>query len=391
MRVLLSCLQSSERHPISAYQFWEPYFKRGIEEAGWEWAEVPDVDWAAPLVHSEEDVDALTEWRERSWERVLEFVQREQLVRPIDMFLGYLYPRHVEPQAIAQLKSRGIACVNFFCDNVREFRQVPNAYRAFDLHWVPEFGALSMYRDAGLSYVHAAMPVWVPPERRRADHEEVYGPTFIGGRDAQRESLFAEAIRLGADIRLRGPGWAQSVEPASDARPTRRGGISQFLANQIADFERFGLKGLFWKAEYRARKRIDASAFDGHVDEPAFGGAYADVTQQALVMVGVNRYHSYYHSFRRPGTYSRLRDIEAPMLGACYLTEWAEGLDEMYEIGSEIEVFRTARDLVEKIRHLSASPRLRASMRRQAQARALTDHSVPRSLNRIAAALGVPA
>ena len=388
MRVLLSCLQSPKAHPIAAYRFWEPYFKRGIEEAGWEWVEVPDVDWAAPLAHSENDTGPLAEWRAQAWQRVLDFVQREQVVRPIDMFLGYLYPRHVDPEAIAELKRRGIACVNFFCDNVREFRRVPEAYRCFDLHWVPEFDALVMYRDAGLPFVHAAMPVWVPHERRHADHIEQFGPTFIGGRDIQRENLFAEVLSLGADVRLRGPGWGNGVSESGMETRKSSGGFLKRLANQKADLKRFGPLGLIWKASYRLKRKVDDRLFQGHIDPAVFGDSYAEVTQQAAITIGVNRYASYYHSFNRPGTYSRLRDVEAPMLGACYLTEWANGLDQMYDLGVEIETFRSAPELVEKVEYLMASPRQRGSMRRQAQLRALTEHSVPRTLNRIASALG---
>lgn len=388
MRVLLSCLQSQRRHPVAAYQFWEAYFKRGIEEAGWEWSEVPDVDWAEPLALDENDVVGIAAWRERTWERVLAFVSREHAIRPFDIFLSYFYPRHVEPEAVSTLRQKGIACVNFFCDNVREFRRVPDAYRCFDLHWVPEFQAVSMYRAAGLPCLHAAMPVWVPPERRRWDHEENFGPTFIGGRDPQRERLFAEALQLGADVRLRGPGWQENRNSPS---PSGLLDWKTRLRNQKKDIHRFGVVGLLWKLTYRMQAPLEDSLFRDHIDPAAFGDSYADVTQQARVTIGVNRYPSYYHSFNNPGTYSRLRDIEAPMLGACYLTEWAEGLDQMYDLGTEIETFRTAPELVEKVRQLAADPGRRRSMRRLAQQRALREHAVPHTLTRLAETIGVPA
>lgn len=390
MRVLLSCLQATRRHPISAYQFWDLYFKRGLEEAGWEWVEVPDVDWAEPLAFDERDHEAIARWRERTWEQVVDFARREHVVRPLDMFLGYLYPRHVDVGAIGELQRLGVPCVNFFCDNVREFRQVPDEYRCFDLHWVPECEAVSMYRRAGLPCVHAAMPVWVPPERRRWDHEERYGPTFIGGRDVQREQLFAAALAAGADIRLRGPGWNSNETPKVETLHTKGSSVRLIdrVKNQGRDLKRFGPLGLLWKMTYRFQEPITEDAFLGHVDPAAFGEAYAEVTQQARITIGVNRYPSYYHPFGSPGRYSRLRDIEAPMLGACYLTEWAEGIDGMYEIGKEVETFRSAAELVEKISALNADPARRRSMRRLGQERALTDHSVPRSLQRIAAAIG---
>jgi hypothetical protein len=97
------------------------------------------------------------------------------------------------------------------------------------------------------------------------------------------------------------------------------------------------------------------------------------------------------NSNRKPLRYSRLRDIEAPMLGACYLTEWTEGLDCLFETGPEIETYRTAEELSVKLAELSADPERRRSMRRRAQRHALDKHCVPRSVARIAELLGLSA
>jgi spore maturation protein CgeB len=105
--------------------------------------------------------------------------------------------------------------------------------------------------------------------------------------------------------------------------------------------------------------------------------------------LGVNRYDSYAYPFSKPDTYSRLRDIEAPMMGACYLTEWAEGLDQLYDLGEEIETYRTAEEMVEKIRELTANPEKRKRMRCYGQKRALSEHTVAKSLDKISAALNL--
>jgi spore maturation protein CgeB len=85
----------------------------------------------------------------------------------------------------------------------------------------------------------------------------------------------------------------------------------------------------------------------------------------------------------RPLVYSRLRDIEAPMLGACYLTEWTEGLEHMYELGKEIEAYRTPEELTSKLSELRSDSPRRSAMRERAQRRALADHTVGRSMERI--------
>ena len=77
------------------------------------------------------------------------------------------------------------------------------------------------------------------------------------------------------------------------------------------------------------------------------------------------------------------------MLGACYLTEWTEGLDTLYEPGTEIETYRDAAELAAKAQALLADPARRRRMRAAAQRRALSDHSIGRSLARITAQLGL--
>src|SRR5207247_876218 len=125
------------------------------------------------------------------------------------------YPRQVDVTAIRELQRRGIPCVNFYCDNVREFSKVPAAYQPFALHWVPEFEALPMYRAAALPFVHAPMPCWIPTEFREKPATETEPPTFIGSSDTLRRDLLARALQGGADFFVRGVGWRITTGPAN--------------------------------------------------------------------------------------------------------------------------------------------------------------------------------
>lgn len=392
MRIFLSCLQSRTRHPIPEYRYWEAYFKRGIEEAGHGWVEADDVDWAEGLVYPTR-ADA-TSWRDRTWERVVRQVREARDRGGVDFFLGYLDPRMVEPDAIAAIRALGIPVVNFFCDNVREFVRVPDEFRSFDLNWVPELEAVRMYARDGVPHIHAAMATWIPPEQRTHGHDEEYGVSFIGSRDALRERLFADAIRLGLGVELRGAGWPQPsaaevlvAAGGGESRARRR--VRRVAANQIAFVQRFGVAGLGRKIAERFREPVPDDVFLPYVRPRPDHDEYVRITQRSRVTLGVNRYPSYRRPFGRPGTYSRGRDIEAPMMGACYLTEWTDELGSMYELGREIETYRTPDEMVGKVEALSRDPRRRREMRQRAQRRALADHSVPRTIARIAERLAI--
>ncbi len=382
MRIFLSVLQSLRSHNIPQYDYWEFYLKQGIQEWGGEWLEALGVDWAEGLTHHNEI--SLAEWRCRSWEKTLKQVRQAQQSGQIDLFLSYLYPQQVDSSSIKEIQKLGIPCVNFFCDNVREFRAVPREFYCFDLHWVPEFGALEMYRRAGLNYIHAPMPVWIDPGFRTSEHTENFGVTFIGSRDGLREKLLGDALELGAKIEIRGTGWNG---PHSASRNDKTEKLSKKFANQLQLIRKQGITAPLWKLDYRRQPKISDSVFLDSVRPSPNDAEYATITQQSIVTLGINRYPSFRRSFSKPDRYSRLRDIEAPMMGACYLTEWTEELEQLYEIGEEIETYRTAEEMVEKIAELESSNQKRQLLRRRGQKRALQDHTIGQTLKKIGSAL----
>jgi hypothetical protein len=384
MRILLSCLQSLKRHSLPAYGHWRKYFLEGLLEAGHEVVEVANVDWAEGLTYPQGRV--LDAWRARTWEIVEAFVRREIAQRPIHLFVGYFYPKQVERAAIRELQRMGVPCVNFFCDNVREFVEPPAEYEPFALHWVPEFEALPMYRQANLPYVHAPMPCWISSELRNPSSFETEPATFIGSADVLRRNLLGRALREGADFRIRGTGWLANAETVNGAKKVRR--VATVINNQIDLVNQHGLGGLLAKIESRVRPLLPPAIEPSRIAGQLSDGEYFRVTREAIVTIGVNRVPSANRSLHRPLVYSRLRDIEAPMLGACYLTEWTKGLEHLYELGKEIEAYRTVDELTSKLSELRLDPVRRSAMRERAQRRALSDHSVARSIARVGAHFG---
>jgi hypothetical protein len=280
----------------------------------------------------------------------------------------------------------GIPCVNFFCDHVREYRRLPPEFAPFDLHWVPEHDALPLYRDRRWPALSAPMPCWVPPSQRHPPYVERPVLSFVGGRDPLRAALLAHTAGQGLPLEIRGPSWLTSLVPP--ARPPSPASLGARCADWAALIRRLG-----WVAAIRRASGRFASTREPEFDFSPFlhaspsDATYAEVVAGAAVSLGINRFPSLRHPARRPGTYSRLRDIEAPMLGACYLTEHAPGLDELYVSGTEIETYRDADELVAKARALLNDPVRRSRLRAAGQTRALREHSVGHALSRIAARL----
>jgi hypothetical protein len=376
MKIFLSFLQSGIDHPIPSYHFWQHYVKNGITEAGHQWQECTDVDWACGLVPA--SPQAYLRWKEEAWGKTVTWLKEH----PADLFLSYLYPDQIDLTAITAIKKMGIPCVNFFCDNVREFRKVPVEFSVFDLNWVPEYQAVKLYEDADYPFINLPMPMWLDPELRVVKPEADRQVTFIGSKDIQRLLFFEEVIRKepGLPLALYGNGWDEN---ALNRPALLNYGFDQKLLYQYHFIKKQGIAA-YWRKLQQSNSLTEAStALSGKIAGVLDFEAYNRLTAQSMITVGINRYPSYHFPLLQPDTYSRLRDMEAPMLGACYLTEYTGGIENMYEPGLEIETYTDAGSFVRKIKELMRDPVKRKNLKLNAQKRALQDHGVPQSIDKI--------
>ncbi|MDN3584422.1 glycosyltransferase [Mucilaginibacter flavus] len=379
MRILLSFQQdlTVQPHPVPAYRFWSYYIRQGIEEAGMHWLEIPGVDWAAGLVPYE-DEPALGIWKVRAWELTVKFIKENRA--SFDVFLCYLYPKQVDMSAINEIKALGVPCVNFYCDNVREFTTPPPEFKVFDLMWVPEFEALEMYRRAKINHIHLPMPMWVAPVYRNLPVNENGKISFIGSKDVLRARLLMEVIESKLDIQIRGEGWSPAAEmPISGNLVPHR----PKLKNQLRLLAKTGFKGFLIHHLNRVTFS-DKTAIPGEYifAKPDFE-EYISLTRNSNIVLGINRVPIYREFGRTSLVYSRLRDIEAPMIGACYLTEYTPGLKGLYELGKEIETYTNAEELTAQCREIGSSASRRMALRKLGQQKALTSLSIPQSLQKI--------
>lgn len=375
MKIFVSFLQSQIQHPIAAYGFWEYYIKNGIEEFGATWVESKDIDWAKGLVPQSEE--AFSAWKTSTWEKAIAYLKEN----PVDLFMSYLYPKQVDTSAIVEIQKMGIPCVNFFCDHVRMFKKVPKEFAVFDLNWVPEHKASKFYRDAKLPYIYLPMPMWVAPKYRTIATKETDQIVFIGSKDIQRHLFFEQLLQRApsSKISIYGSGWI-------DEAPNIPGPVISSLGklkNQIHFISKHGTRSFYHKLKHKS--------YDPKVSEllsplmkgkPSFDD-YVKITRESAITLGINRYPSFNFPMHQPNTYSRLRDIEAPMLGACYLTEYTAGLEDLYELDKEILTYRNIDDFLEKCDILAKDHKRRADLRKAGQQKALNQLDITSSLKQI--------
>ena len=381
MKIFLSFLQSDHQYPIPAYSFWQYYIKNGITEAGHNWVENKEADWALGLVPKPGEEQE--RWKLETWEKTVKWLKNTG----VDLFLSYLHPLQIDIDAIKQIKDLGIPCVNFFCDNIRYFKKAPAEFEPFDLNWVPEYKALSMFEQAGYPYLNLPMPMWVAPPDRVLREETNRQASFIGSKDVQRLLFFESIVQKDPQIPLAiyGKGWDEDLFLSA---PQSIGfAMNKKMVNQYSFIKSNGLVPYFRKLKQRNGNTVISPALKSKIYGSIDFEAYNQLTAQSMITLGINRYPSYRFPLKRPDTYSRLRDIEAPMLGSCYMTEYTEGIENLYDLENEIAVFTNEDDFIEKVNELRSDRKKRKKLKINGQKRALNDHSIGRSLNQLFAKL----
>jgi len=325
-------------------------------------------------------------------EHIVEEVRQAHAQQPIDLFLSYFYNAHFDPAGFDEIHRLGIPTVNFYCNSICQFDLVAKIAPNVTFAWHAEKHAEPHYRQCG------AKPVWV----QMAADPEIYRPLtnvtrqpracFIGQRYADRDRLAAALIKSGVPLDLYGSGWGNGdSETTSDASPANSGTTSSYLAAVRWNLRTLGpLAGTartFRQWSYRRQTRkltpLLAKAARGRAPDLASAFAAYDV---ALNFSNV-------WADGRSGSalipHVRLRDFEGPMCRTCYLTAHNDEIEEFYEVGKEIDTYRTADELVDKTRFYLSHPAEAEKLRNAGYARARVEHTWERRFEELFRKTGV--
>jgi len=300
---------------------------------------------------------------------------------PIDLLFGYLYSSVVYPATIQEIQRSGVPTVNFSCNNVHQFELVRDIAPHFDACMVPERAALSSFASVGARVLRiqlAANPrVYRPlPEPRRFD------VAFVGQRYADRADFLLHLSRHGVQVHAWGAGW----------QPVKRLDVAHAKA-ALALIEDERLDGITRLLRARlARQRSHTNGTAEWVGPLPFGGPrllHSDLVKtfsQARISLG---FAAAGNAARERLTHLRLRDFEAPMSGALYMTERQDELAEYFDIGTEVLAYTDKYDLLEQTQYYLKHQEQAEVIRRNGLRRARAEHTWQHRFNELFAALGL--
>lgn len=307
--------------------------------------------------------------RARFSEAFLDAVRAADRARSLDLVLTYLGDSHLELGAIDDVRERIAPIVNFSCNNVHQFHLVRATAPRFTACLVPEREALASYREVGANAVFfpmAANPAFYRPVEASLD----FDATFAGQRYADRAGAVLALREARVDAHAFGQGWQPDGEGAPPSfRPRDPLGDLLALARNAAR----GRDPLRAIADRRDWQRLRARHPDA-VHGPVTDAEYNALFSRSRISLGFLKLGDT-HRTRRTLRQVRLREFEAPMAGAFYLTEWLDELAEHYEIGVEIVCWRDHDELVDRCRWYLGHAEERERIRRAGHERALRDHT----------------
>ncbi len=335
------------------------------------------------------DIEAL---RGRVTEQILAEVKQAHAAKPIDLFLSYFYNSHFQPEAFAELHQAAIPTVNFYCNSLYQFELVDQIAAKVQFAWHAEKAGHDLYKKIG------ARPVWVqmaadPRMYYPVQAERLSRACFIGQRYADRDRWLAALVRHEIPVDIYGSGWKPIVAKSSSNSQSETG--SSPLYSQWATlrrhWQRYGWFGGFFRSvrhwAYRRASHGWMRDLAPHIQ------GHAESIPHTLARYEVVLNFSHVWADGLPGSrlipHVRLRDFEGPMCRACFITGYTEELAEFYELGKEVETYRTIPELIEKTRYYLTHPADAERLRQAGYERARRDHTWERRFQQLFKAIGL--
>jgi spore maturation protein CgeB len=136
----------------------------------------------------------------------------------------------------------------------------------------------------------------------------------------------------------------------------------------------YGTRARFIRALERAGVKVTCLGY-GWPAGPISGDQIAPILRSSRVTLNFSGSGRLIERVRPNRRQIKARVFEVPGAGGFLLSEWAPGLDRLYAIGKEIDVFRTESELVERVKYYLEHPEQRDECARAGYHRTMRDHT----------------
>jgi len=291
---------------------------------------------------------------------LLDIFREEHDRKPFNLFFSYLIDGMIDPTVIDDIRKIGVPTCNFSCNNAHQFYLVEELSKHFDYNLHSEKDAKQKFLDVG------ANPLWFP----MASNPKFFKPinitrdinvSFVGSSYALRARYISHLLENDINVQVYGPGWMIGY-------PHKLGSVfhrylllvNSLIANQIGNQAYYS--GLLFDYDYR---RNLFARFPHNMNLPISDEELITLYSRSQVSLGFLEVYDHHDPSKQIVKHLHLREFEAPMSGALYMTGYSEELAEMYEINKEIVTYRNQYELLDKVKyylnHLSEAEKIRVA------------------------------
>ncbi len=319
---------------------------------------------------------------------LLETFSKEHRRRPFNLFFSYLTDDMIEPSVIDEIRRCGVPTCNFSCNNTHQFYLVKGLSCHFDYNLHSEKFAADIFRKIG------ATPIWFPMGANPKYYKTYNSPkarqvSFVGQNYATRTQYIWHLLESGVDTHVYGPGWVlkrdypRLREFLRWARRTREA-LGALVAVSVVRRAYRSASLAHLDLTERLRQKYRAN-LHGPISDEQMIEKYSD-SQISLGFLDVFDFHDPSSTVKQ---HLHLREFEAPMSGAFYVTGYCEELTEFYEPDKEIITYRNVHELLHKVKYYLSHPEEAERIRLAGQQRALQCHTYQRRFKELFPKIGL--
>jgi hypothetical protein len=238
----------------------------------------------------------------------------------------------------------------------------------------------------------AANPDWYGAGSTSSDSGPAHNICFVGSFNPYRRALLAACVDRGFTPTVYGRGWT-STAPS----PYQFDWDVYKILHDVRYYAwpRFRAEGIDSVIGPLKKKCARAHTFED-LQGPEFLPPCADealpqIFRSSNINLGLSDtgWHAGVQVVPSKNLQCRLRDFEVPMSGGFYLVQEAPGHADYYKIGEEIDTWRDAGELVDKLSYYSKNPAVAVRMREAGKKRALNSHTWRHRFDRLFERLGL--
>lgn len=316
--------------------------------------------------------------------QMLDSFRREHAKRPFDLAFFYLMDGMFDPAVIDEIRRHGVVTTNFSCNNTHQFYLVENISKHFDVNLYSEKDAKAKFDGIGVNslwWPMASNPTYFHP----VDVPRTVQASFVGANYALRSRSINYLLNEGIDVQVYGPGWAEKLDrPLRSTAKRYLLGIRSLLASSL-EARSIASAEL---AEYNFNRLI-CSSYPGNLHGPISDDGLITLYSSSQISLGFLEVYEAHNPIAPVKRHLHLREFEAPMSGALYLTGYFDELAELFEPDKEVLTYRDQEEMLSKARYYIANEAEAEKVRHAGRERALRDHTYHKRFAYLFAVIGL--